>query len=434
MLDQMRRQASGERSGLGASRATIVTMAGFNRPGSQPPRRRGLFGNRSDARPPVRRVASSAPTRAAVSYTTSQTQRGGGGRGGGSSFLRTVSRALTRLVGIAAVLILLLAALLAVRGLLSIGDPSPTQSPGDVVPSAAPGAPLLIAPDPATVAALTITIRGSLPDDLLGLNDALLRIKVETDDGSIITGAEVELPKTPGFEIPGIPLAAGDNIITAVVVANGTEKSPSNAVTVTRDTTAPEIFISSPSPGQLVSGADVTVRGESEGNATIQVRNETSGITASGLANSNGQYSINISLRNGINVISVTATDGVGNSSRTSVEITTNASVGRVTLVVNPGTIFLNKSPKSFRITATATDSTGAAVVGANVCIMITAPGLSPITLPCSTSDSNGRAIGEYTFPENYATEGRGLILATYTLPQGDPLEATTGFSVMKKP
>ena len=433
MLGPMRRQAFDERSGLPASRATIVTMAGFNRPGSQPPRRRGLFGNRSDTRPPVRRVASSAPTRAAVSYTTSQPRRGGDG-GGGGSFLRSVSRSLTRLVGVGAVIILLLAALFALRGLLSLGDMGATESPGEVVPSAAPGAPLLITPDPSTVAAQTVTIRGSLPDDLLGLSDALLRIKIVTDDGSVITGAEVELPKTPGFEIPGIPLASGENVLSAVVVVDGAAKTPSNTVTVTRDTTSPEVTITSPNPGQLVSGADVTIRGESEGDANIQVRNETSGISSSGVANSNGQYSINISLRNGINVISVTATDGVGNSSRTSVEITTSASVGRVTLVVNPGTIFLNKSPKSFRITATATDSTGAPVVGANVCIMITAPGLSPITLPCSTSDSNGRAIGEYTFPENYATEGRGLILATYTLSQGDPLEATTGFSVMKKP
>jgi len=96
------------------------------------------------------------------------------------------------------------------------------------------------------------------------------------------------------------------------VVVGGTEKTPSNAVTVTRDTTAPEVIITSPAPGQLVSGADVTVRGEAEADATIQVRNETSGITSSGLANSSGQYSINISLRNGINVISVTATDGCG--------------------------------------------------------------------------------------------------------------------------
>ena len=348
--------------------------------------------------------------------------------------MRTITAAVYRIVGIAALLLLIVAALFAVRLVLSIGDSGPSTTPGGAIPSAAPGAPLLVAPSPATVAAQTITIRGSLPDDLLGLSDATLLIKVETEDGSVITGAEVELPKTPAFEISGIPLASGENIISAVVVVAGTEKTPSNAVTVTRDTTAPEVTITSPAPGQLVSGAEVTVRGDSEGDADIQVRNETSGITSNGKANNNGQYSINISLRNGINVLSITATDAVGNSSRTSVEITTNASVGRVTVVVNPGTIFLNKSPKSFRITATATDSTGAPVVGANVCMMITAPGLSPISLPCSLSDSNGRAIGEYTFPENYTTEGRGLILATYTLAQGDPLEATTPFTVKKKP
>lgn len=403
-------------------------MAGFNRPGSQPPRRRGLFGNRSDTRQPVRRVASSAPTRAAVSYTSGQSRAGGG------SVLRSISDALTRLVGIVAVVALIVLAVFGARIVLSLGDAGTSPSPSDVVPSAAPGAPLLVEPDPSTVAAQSITIRGSLPDDLLGLSDAILRITVVTADGSSITGAEVELPRTPGFEIPGVPLASGDNVITAVVVVGGTERTPSNAVTVTRDTTAPEVTIDSPSPSQLVNGAEVTVRGASEKDANIQVRNETTGIASTGTANGKGEYSIGISLRNGINVISVTATDGVGNSSRTSVEITTNAAVGRVTLVVNPGTIFLNKSPKAFRITATATDSTGAPVVGANVCILITAPGLSPIALPCSLSDSNGRAIGEYTFPENYATEGRGNILATYTLTQGDPLEATTGFSVMKKP
>jgi len=348
--------------------------------------------------------------------------------------MRTITAALYRIVGVAALLLLIVAALFAVRLVLSIGDPSPSTTPGGVIPSAAPGAPLLVSPSPATVAAQTITIRGSLPDDLLGLSDATLLIKVETEDGSVITGAEVELPKTPAFEIAGIPLASGENIISAVVVVAGTEKTLSNAVTVTRDTTAPEVIITSPAPGQLVSGAEVTVRGESEGDVDIEVRNETSGITSNGKTKNNGQYSINISLRNGINVLSVTATDAVGNSSRTSVEITTSTSVGRITLAVNPGTIFLNKSPKSFRITATATDSTGAPVVGANVCMMITAPGLSPISLPCSLSDSNGRAIGEYTFPENYKTQGRGLILATYTLTQGDPLEATTAFTVRRRP
>ena len=430
MLDPMQRLAFDERSGLPARRATIIIMAGFNRPGSQPPRRRGIFGNRSDSQTPLRRVASSAPTRAAVSYTTERKSN----RSSGGSLFGKITSVAYRAFGIGAVVVLLVAALIAVRLVLSLGDTGPSASPGEVIPSAAPGAPLILRPDPSTVAAETIVIRGSLPDDLLGLSDALLRIKIETEGGSIITGAEIELPKTPAFEVPGIPLASGDNIISAVVVVAGEEKTPSNSVTVTRDTTAPEIIITSPGPGQLVSGAEVTVRGDSEADVNIQVRNETSGLSTSGKANSKGQYAINISLRDGINVLAVIATDSVGNSSRTSVEITTSTSVGRVTLVVNPGTIFLNKSPKAFRITATATDSSGAPVTGATVCIMITAPGLAPISLPCTTSDSNGRAIGEYTFPENYATEGRGLILATYTLVAGDPLEATISFTVQKKP
>ncbi|MFZ9385924.1 MAG: Ig-like domain-containing protein [Candidatus Limnocylindrus sp.] len=408
-------------------------MAGFNRPGSQPPRRRGLFANRSESRggvrQPIRRVDSAAPTRAAVSYTSQRTPTSGGG-----SFGRAITTLITRLIGLGAVLILIVAAVLGVRLVISLGEPTQSAAPSDAVPSASAGQPLIVAPDPATVATATVTIRGSLPEDLLGLSNALLRISVVGADGAQRVGAEIELPRTPGFEVSSIPLTEGTNTITAVVVVDGVEKTPSAPISVTRDNTAPVVEITSPTPGQLVSGAEVTVRGTSEAGVEIQLRNDTSGLTSSGTANDSGNYAVNISLRDGVNLLTVVATDEVGNSARTSVEITTNASVGRVIVVANPATIFLNKSPKAFRITATATDSTGATVSGATVCMMITAPGLAPISLPCTTSDSNGRAIGEYTFPENYSTEGRGLILVSYTLAQGDPLEATTAFTVKKKP
>jgi len=408
-------------------------MTGFNRPGSQPPRRRGLFSNRSESRggsrQPIRRVDSAAPTRVAVSYASQRAPQRGDG-----SFGRAVTTFITRLVGLGAVAILIVAAVLGARLVISLGEPTQSASPSDAIPSASAGQPLIVAPDPATVASATITVRGSLPDDLLGLSNAVLRINVLGADGSQRVGAEIELPRTPGFEVSSIPLTEGENTITAVVVADGVERTPSAGIIVTRDNTAPFVEITSPTPGQLVSGAEVTVRGTSEAGVEIQLRNDTSGLTASGTSNNKGNYAINISLRNGVNLLTAVATDAVGNSSRTSVEITTNASVGRVIVVANPATIFLNKSPKAFRITATATDSTGATVVGATVCMMITAPSLAPISLPCTTSDSNGRAIGEYTFPENYNTEGRGLILVTYSLAAGDPLEATTAFTVKKKP
>jgi hypothetical protein len=341
---------------------------------------------------------------------------------------------ITRLVGLGAVVVLVVAAVLGARLVISLGEPTQSATPSDAVPSASAGQPLIVAPDPATVATATITIRGSLPDDLLGLSNAILRINVIGADGSQRVGAEIELPRTPGFEVNSIPLTEGKNMITAVVVVDGAEKTPSAGINVTRDNTAPPVEITSPTPGQLVSGAEVTVRGTSEEGVEIQLRNDTSGLTASGTSSESGNFAVNILLRDGVNLLTVVATDAVGNSSRTSVEITTNASVGRVIVVANPATIFLNKSPKAFRITSTATDSTGATVSGAAVCMMITAPGLAPISLPCTPSDSNGRAIGEYTFPENYDTEGRGLILVTYTLAQGDPLEATTAFTVKKKP
>ena len=273
-------------------------MAGFNRPGSQPPGRRGLFANRSerrgDDRRQFRRVDSAAPTRAAVSYTSQRAPKGGGG-----SFGRAITTLITRLVGLGAVVILIAAAVLGVRLVISLGEPTQSAAPSDAVPSAAAGRPLIVAPDPATVASSTITIRGSLPDDLLGISNALLRISVVGTDGAQRIGAEIELPRTPGFELSGVPLTEGENEITAVVVVDGVARTPSDPISVTRDNTAPVVEITSPTPGQLVSGAEVTVRGTSEAGVEILLRNDTSGLTASGKANGDGKYAVNISLRDG---------------------------------------------------------------------------------------------------------------------------------------
>ncbi|MFM8403921.1 MAG: hypothetical protein ACKN98_05225, partial [Candidatus Limnocylindrus sp.] len=139
-------------------------MTGFNRPGSQPPRRRGLFGNRSESRggsrQPIRRVDSAAPTRVAVSYASQRAPQRGDG-----SFGRAVTTFITRLVGLGAVAILIVAAVLGARLVISLGEPTQSASPSDAIPSASAGQPLIVAPDPAIVASATITVRGSLPDD-----------------------------------------------------------------------------------------------------------------------------------------------------------------------------------------------------------------------------------------------------------------------------
>jgi hypothetical protein len=130
--------------------------------------------------------------------------------------------------------------------------------------------------------------------------------------------------------------------------------------------------------------------------------------------------------------LTITATDGAGNQTSKSVEISTSASVGRISIVLNPETIILSNR-RNFLITATATDSSGAAAATVRVCMYVTPYGGQPDPIApglCTTSDVNGRASWNYAFPDNFNTEGRGLVTVTYELSVGDPISGTQSFRV----
>jgi bacillopeptidase F len=243
------------------------------------------------------------------------------------------------------------------------------------------------------------------------------------------------MPKTAGFDVAQIPLSAGTNVIEAVVVVNGVEGTRSAPITVVRDTTAPSLTITAPTPGEIMNGDAVTVTGKTDKDIDVQVRNETTGTIESGRSTTKGAFSIGITLRDGTNVLTITATDGAGNQTSKSVEISTSASVGQISIILNPGTIILSKKPIAFRVTATATDSTGAPAANVRVCMYVTPYQLPPSSPVCVTSDVNGRAAWDYLFPDNYAAEGRGLVTVTYELSVGDPISGTQSFrSYLVKP
>ena len=384
-------------------------MGLFRRSGSTPPRR-GVPSRPEGYTPPYRVDSVSQRHRSES-------------RGIGGSIATALSTVIT-LVAIAAAIGL---AAVAVPFITSIGSGgSPTPPP----PSLEPGRPTLNEPSEAITAAATVTISGSLPQDLLEKSDALIRIIITRDDGSTITGAEINMPSTPGFNVSQIPLSSGSNQIEAVVVVNGVEGTRSAPITIVRDTTAPALSVTAPAPGAILSGDSVSVTGKTDKDIDVQVRNETTGTIESGRSTTKGAFSIDIALRDGTNVLTVTATDGAGNQTSKSVEISTSASVGRISIILNPGTIILSKKPIAFRITATATDSTGAAAANVRVCMYVTAPGAAPSTPVCTTSDVNGRAAWDYLFPDNFNTEGRGLVTVTYELSVGDPISGTQSFHV----
>jgi hypothetical protein len=182
-----------------------------------------------------------------------------------------------------------------------------------------------------------------------------------------------------------------------------------------------------------MNGDSVAVTGSTDKDVEIQVRNETTGTIESGRSTAKGAFSIGITLRNGTNLLTITATDGAGNQTSKNVEISTSASVGRISIILNPGTIILSNR-KEFLITATATDSTGAPAANVRVCMYVSAPGTPPSTSVCVTSDVNGRAAWTYAFPNNFNAEGTGFVTVSYELSVGDPILGTQNFRVRLKP
>lgn len=383
-------------------------MGLFRRSSSKPPRR-GLPG-RSEGYTPPYQVAS-------ASQRPKTTSRSVGG---------TITTALSAFITLFVIAGAIGLAAIALPFITSIGsNGSPTPPPTTIEP----GRPTLTEPSEPITSASTITISGTLPQDLLEKNDGLIRIIITRDDGSVITGAEITMPKTAGFDIARIPLSAGSNVIEAVVVLNGVEGARSASITIVRDTTPPSLTITTPTPGEIMNGGSVAVAGKTDKDVEVQVRNETTGTIESGRSTAQGAFSIGITLRDGTNLLTITATDGAGNQASKSVEISTSASVGRITIILNPGTIIL-ANRKDFRITATATDSTGAPASNVRVCMYVSAAGAPPSEPVCVTSDVNGRASWSYAFPNNFNTEGSGFVTVSYELSVGDPIVETQSFRV----
>jgi len=388
-------------------------MGLFRRSSSKPPRR-GLPGRSEGYTPPYR--------------VESTSQRSTSSRSIGGTIATTLSAFITLFVIVGAIGL----AVVALPLITSFGGKaSPTPPPA----SLEPGRPTLTAPSDPITSASTITVSGTLPQDLLDKGDATIRILITRDDGSVITAAEIKMPKTAGFDVAQIPLSSGKNVIEAAVVINGVEGTRSAPITVVRDTSAPVLTITAPTPGEIMNGDSVTVTGKTDKDIDVQVRNETTGTIESGRTTTKGAFAIDITLRNGANVLTITATDSAGNQTSKSVEISTSASVGRISIVLNPGTIILSKKPIAFRITSTATDASGAPAANVRVCMYVTPYALDPSTPVCVISDVNGRAAWDYVFPDSYVDEGRGLVTVSYELAVGDPILGTQSFhSYLVKP
>lgn len=137
----------------------------------------------------------------------------------------------------------------------------------------------------------------------LYINDNLVNTTITTDDGKF-SFKEVVKP--------------GENTIKAKTVVNEKESDFSNIITVILKNAPPYLNILSPSNGQSFSKDQniINVQGTTDSNVKITV-NDFRAIT-----DNNGNFSYNISLQSGDNLIKISAIDTAGNKTAKEIKIT----------------------------------------------------------------------------------------------------------------
>lgn len=323
---------------------------------------------------------------------------------------------------LAGVLVAFAAQALLSRGTGQTPDASSSPSPSFVlVANVSP--PTLDAPVALTRDA-TITISGRLLDELPAGGPYNLRLYVNDELRS-----ETRLGRRETtFSIADVPLAEGDNTISAAIAGAVDESAHSAPVSVTRDGTAPRIQISSPAAGSIVYGETMLLTGTTEANASVKVVDRANGAQAETTAGTSGVFSVLLALQSGTNTLEVSAVDLAGNSSRKQMSVSREESQAAVTLTLSRDSFEVATLPQTISMAAQVLGPDGKPLDGAEVTFSISPPG--QMTVTHDTTTENGTASwNDYPLTSDGGLTGHGLVTVLVTLPGGQTLAESAAFT-----
>jgi Glucodextranase, domain B len=297
------------------------------------------------------------------------------------------------------------------------GEPPPSVAP--------PPALTLTQPDPAVTREQTVDIAGVLPADLDRSTADQLRVYV---NARVVR--ERDIPGEDNFTINGIPLEEGTNEISAALVGSGGEGELSAPVSVDRDSTAPEISISSPEPGAMVYSATATLRGRTEPGATIEVKEEGFGGPVPATVSDDGRFQATMGLALGANSFVLHSTDPAGNVGSTRFEVTRATSLASVALTVSTEVVALSDLPATVGVVATVHDELGRAADGVAVTFSLSPPNRGTSTYRATTANGGRASWPNMVVTGDERAAGAWLVTALATLPSGQELRGSGSFSV----
>jgi hypothetical protein len=307
-----------------------------------------------------------------------------------------------------------------------IGDLTGSPTPAASVAGAPEAAPRLEAPDDPYTSNDAWDVRGLLPTGVAGAEDLKLRIFVGDEQVD-----EVPVPPTTDFLVTAIPLAEGENEISAAIVGPDGEGPRSASIVVILDTEDPGLTISAPADQSRVKATTeiVTVKGTTQAGAIVAVRNGNTGGSASEAAKSDGTYVVKVGIADGTNTLTVTATDKAGNETTKTVTILRGSGKLTAKVAVSPSRVKASRLPEPFVVRATVVDVGGKRVPRATVTFSVSPPGQPTSTFTTETNDS-GVATWRMTIPRAGTIKGPGLATIAVTLADGRTVSGSTAFEV----
>jgi hypothetical protein len=191
-------------------------------------------------------------------------------------------------------------------------------------------------------------------------------------------------------------------------VGKAGESDPSSVVTYILDQTAPKVTISSPKEGAAISRDSVLVKGKTQAESMIVLRNDANGATATTQAGTDGLFEARIALGAGTNGITVTATDPAGNTGSSIVTVRRGSGTLTASLTASSYRLSVKSLPTNLELVVTVTDPDGRALGGATALFTVSIPGLETIVSSEVTTSGNGTAVFRTRIPKG-AQVGSGL-------------------------
>lgn len=293
----------------------------------------------------------------------------------------------------------------AVSSFLTNAGTNPTPIPSE---GAVAGAPTIVPPSQAYTSELTVDISGTVPISVIGSTDYTISLyQALQGQKAALVQQNVAIPQSATFTIPGVKLLKGTNVFTATIVGPGGESPPSSPVTYVLDTAKPKLTILSPKDGAKVNGATVDITGRTQGGSTVLAANAGNHQSVSVTADKAGAFKVTIPIAQGVNAITITATDPASNATSATISLTRGSGKLAVALTSNLNS-FSAKKGTTLIFTAILNDPDGKPIANQSVTMTITIAGLGPDVRAGLTTDSHGRVKVTYPINKKAAQSGAG--------------------------